>query len=298
MDIAYMREFLTLVKCANFTRAAEELYISQPTLTRHVNSLEHELGAALLVRKGHAFELTQAGNIAVNAFENMLDEYGSFVEDIEQVAQSAASDLTVGMLYYGVSAYYGYPLLQEFALRHPHVHVSTICSQSGQIYRNIRRGLVDVALTITEMDVDDELERALVDRIPLYAFMQTDHPLAMREKLSLEELAEQTIVINRYSRGARNNVEALFAKHGIELNHIEYAEHIDDVLMRMERTGGLFIGSMLMTAIPQQHHAFVPIDADDFGLDIALVWRAENDSEMISNLVETSKHIRKPTMHL
>ena len=293
-----MREFLTLAKCANFTRAAEELYISQPTLTRHVNSLEHELGAALLVRKGHAFELTQAGNIAVKAFESLLDEYGSFIEDVEQVAQSEASDLSFGMLYYGTSAYYGYPLLQEFALRYPHVHVSTICSQSGQIYRNIRRGVVDIALTITEMGADDELERALVDRIPLFAFMQTDHPLAKREKLSLEELAEQTIVINRYSHGVRNNVEALFAKHGIALQHVEYTEHIDDVLMCIKRTGGLFIGSMLMTAIPQQHHAFVPIDADDFCLDIALVWRSDTRNENISKLIETAQHIRKPTMHL
>jgi DNA-binding transcriptional LysR family regulator len=296
MDTMHMREFLTLVKQGSFTKAAETLYISQPTLTRHMNALEHELGCLLIERDSRSFELTAYGKLVVDAFRRILSEYQNLVYDIEQASDHAGSDLIIGMLYYGVSAYYGYPLLQEFSLRNPHVHISTLASQSGQVYRNVKRGVIDVALTITDETVNDELERWPIARIPLYAFMQTDHPLASRDCLSLEELAEQPIVVNRYSKDMATNVEKLFSAHGIQLTHIVACNHIDELLMTIAASEGIFIGSMLLTAIPQQHHVFIPIEAEDFQIEIALVWRGGNPNPAISKLVEASRHIRLPQM--
>ena len=58
MDISHMREVLVLAEHLNFTTAAAELYISQPTLTRHVNAVEEELGAKLFKRTNHAVDVS------------------------------------------------------------------------------------------------------------------------------------------------------------------------------------------------------------------------------------------------
>lgn len=291
-----MREFLTLVKCGSFTEAAAELYISQPTLTRHVNALEDELGCPLLVRTGHSVVLTPGGKLAMKAFEKVLGTYRDLLSDIERVAAEDSPDLTLGMLYYGTSAYYGYPLLEEFSKRYPEVRVSTIPSQSGQIYSQLRRGLIDVAVTVSDSAIEDEFERHVFATIPLYAFVATDNPLARRRSVTLEELAELPVILNHYSDSLRNNVETLFFRHGVELEHKVYLQHIDDLLITIARTGGVFVGSMLLTAIPQQHHAFVPIEADDFTIDVALVWPQGTRSELIDGLIEASERIRKPHM--
>lgn len=265
-----------------------------------MSALEEEIGCPLLVRGRRTVTLTPAGKLAERAFEKMLGEYRDLLSDIDRVTAFDGADLTVGMLYYGTSAYYGYPLIQEFTRRNPHVHVSTVPSQSGQIYKQLRRGLIDVAVTITDSAVEDEFRRHVIHSIPLYAFVATDNPLARRRSVTPEELAEMPVIINRYSTSMRNNVETLFLRHGLELKHEICINHIDDLLLTIARTGGVFVGSMLLTAIPQQHHAFVPIEADDFKIDVAIVYLKEGDDEKknaaIRKFVEASEHIRKPHM--
>ena len=77
---------------------------------------------------------------------------------------------------------------------------------------------------------------------------------------------------------------------------IVYLDHIDTLLPTLARTGGIFIGSMLLTAIPQQHHAFVPISSDDFTIDVALVYLKDNANPNIGRLAECIPDIRKPIM--
>ena len=180
MDVSHMREVLTLAEHLNFTTAAAELYVSQPTLTRHIGAIEDELGVKLFKRTNHVVELTRAGVVAVKAFEKITASYDALLNDVALVNEADASDLMLGMVYYGTTAYYGYPLLEVFSKHHPDVRVSTITAQTTQIYKHLHKGTIDVGLTITSSDYGDGVERATVATIPLYAFMQTNHPLANR----------------------------------------------------------------------------------------------------------------------
>ena len=123
--------------------------------------------------------------------------------------------LNNGMVYYGTTAYYGYPLLEAFSKHHPDVRVSTITAQTTQIYKHLHKGTIDVGLTITSSDYGDEVERATVATIPLYAFMQTDHPLANRTSISLEDLAKQKLVLNSIPVDRPHHILQLFERHGI-----------------------------------------------------------------------------------
>ncbi|MBO4352692.1 MAG: LysR family transcriptional regulator [Eggerthellaceae bacterium] len=296
MDVSHMREVLVLAEHLNFTTAAAELFVSQPTLTRHVNAMESELGVKLFKRTNHVVELTRAGTVAVKAFEKIVGGYDALLADVALVEDDEANDLRLGMVYYGTTAYYGYPLLEVFTERFPDVRVSTITAQTTQIYKHLHKGVIDIGLTITSSDYGDDVERVVVDTIPLYAFMQTDHPLARRESIGLEELARQKLVLNSIPVDRPHHILQLFERHGLMPTDIVYLDHIDTLLPTLSRTGGIFIGSMLLTAIPQQHHEFVAIEADDFAIDVALVHLKDNDNPNIARLVECIPDIRKPTM--
>ena len=296
MDVSHMREVLTLAEHLNFTTAAAELFISQPTLTRHIGSIEDELGVKLFKRTNHVVELTRAGAVAIKAFEKIVANYDALLGDVALVDETEAGDLQLGMVYYGTTAYYGYPLLEAFSKRYPDVRVSTITSQTTQIYKHLHKGTIDAGLTITSSSYGTEVERAIVDTIPLYAFMETGHPLAKRTSIGLEELARQKLVLNSIPVDKPHHILQLFERHGITPTDVVFLDHIDTLLPTLARTGGIFVGSMLLTAIPQQHHEFVAIDADDFTIDVALVYLKDNQNPNIARLIECIPEIRKPIM--
>lgn len=291
-----MREVLALAEHLNFTTAAAELYVSQPTLTRHVSAVEEALGVQLFRRTNHVVELTRAGAVAVKAFGKIVAGYDTLLADVAAVGADEESDLRLGMVYYGTTAYYGYPLLEAFAKRCPNVRVSTISAQTTQVYKHLHHGAIDAALTITSADYGNDVERTIVDTIPLYAFMQTDHPLAQRASVGVEELAAQKLVLNSIPVDRPHHILQLFERHGLTPRDIVYLNHIDELLPTLARTGGIFVGSMLLTAIPQQHHEFVQIDADDFTIDVALVHLKDNQNPNVARLAACIPAIRKPAM--
>ena len=75
MKLSLMREFVRLAETQNFTRAAEDLYIAQPVLSRHMAQLEDELRVKLMNRTRNSFELTPAGKVAQQEFQKILDSY-------------------------------------------------------------------------------------------------------------------------------------------------------------------------------------------------------------------------------
>ena len=296
MDVTHMHEVLVLAEHLNYTTAAAQLFVSQPTLTRHVNAVEEELGAKLFIRTNHMVELTQAGRVTVKAFQKVVETYDALLADVISIEEGEEGDLRLGMVYYGTTAYYGYPLLEAFAKRHPNVRISTTTGQTTHLYKMLHRGVIDVALTITSENYGGDVERQVVDTIPLYAFMQTDHPLAARQSVGLDELARETLVLNTIPVGRPHHILQLFERHGVSPRHVVYLDHIDTLLPTIARTGGIFIGSMLLTAIPQQHHEFVAIDADDFVIDVALVYLKDNGNRNIARLAACIPDIRKPIM--
>ena len=165
MDVSHMREVLVLAEHLNFTTAAAELYMSQPTLTRHVSAVEEALGVKLFKRTNHVVELTRAGTVAVRAFAKIADAYETLLADVASVAEDDTSDLRLGMVYYGTTAYYGYPLLEALAKQYPNVRVSTISAQTTQVYKHLHHGTIDVALVYLKGNENPNIER-LAECIP------------------------------------------------------------------------------------------------------------------------------------
>lgn len=75
MKIEYLRELIVLAKHKNYTRAAEELYLTQPALSKHIDLMEKELGTRLVRRNTHQVELTEDGQEAVKAFQKIIRLY-------------------------------------------------------------------------------------------------------------------------------------------------------------------------------------------------------------------------------
>jgi DNA-binding transcriptional LysR family regulator len=296
MNINYMREFVVLAQDLSYTYAAKKLYLSQPALTRHIATMEEELGVKLLTRTKHSVELTPAGEDAQKVFIEVLRRYDEFTDSL-LIDGDRTVDLHLGLVYYGVSIHYGFPLLKAVHQHYPEMHISTISSQSSRVISRLHDGSIDAAVTISSRFFDDAAYgNVVIDNIPMFAVMQLSHPLARRNSFSLEELVKLPLIINRMSNNIRSNVELLLSYHNLIIDHPIYLEHIDMLLLTLEETGGIFIGSKLLASIPQNNLAFIPIDADDFRLDISVRYRIDSENPNIQKLLSCIPDIKLPEL--
>lgn len=153
----YYRIFYYVAKYKNFTRAANVLLTSQPSITRSIQNLEHELGCQLFIRNKHGVELTHEG---VLLYEYVSVGCEQFTKGEEIITGSLS--LQAGILYIGANetAIHGYLLsvLDEFHQLYPHVRVKITNTSTTEAIEELKSGMIDLAIGTTPTQVEKPLK--------------------------------------------------------------------------------------------------------------------------------------------
>lgn len=142
-----LRVFYTVAKRLSFTKAAEELFISQPAVTKHIHELEQQLGVKVFERIGNRIKLTVAGQIMLKHAETIFTTYRNLEYDINQLKSSQGGLLPIGAST-TIAQYFIPPLLAKFHQRYADVEISLIMGNTEQIEqalleKNIELGIIE-----------------------------------------------------------------------------------------------------------------------------------------------------------
>jgi len=209
-----LQVFYTVAKRLSYSRAAEELYISQPAVSRHVHALEKDLGAKLLGQSGNRVYLTDAGRIVF--------DYAQRVFALTEEAKRALLELEGlerGYLRLGASSTPGVyllpPLVTLFRARYPGVEVSLTIGNSQDIEERVVRNELDLGFVgarfLAQLQVQPYLRDELVLIVPV------GHPLAGREVVRPEEIERESLILRESGSGTRRVVEEGLAQAGLRL---------------------------------------------------------------------------------
>jgi DNA-binding transcriptional LysR family regulator len=193
-DLRRLRYFLAVARERNFTRAAAQLHVAQPALSRQVRLLEQELGVELLHRTTHDVELTQAG-------EFLLERGAALLAGADELSRSVRSfgsgDRGAVVVAYGASASYDTAprLLQALAERHPDIAVTTTVATSAEIAAGVRDGTFDLGLVRCPTDLTGLAART-VRRESQGVLCRRDHRLASGPTASITDLAGETLLLH------------------------------------------------------------------------------------------------------
>lgn len=132
MDDFRLKVFITAARTLSFTRAAEQLCISQPAVSKHVAELEARYGLQLFTRRGSRLELTDAGRTLLDAAERLADDYRRLEYEMSLCTGQTEGELRLGAST-TIAQYLLPPLLARFAARFPQVRVSLLSGNSGQV---------------------------------------------------------------------------------------------------------------------------------------------------------------------
>ena len=218
VNINEYREFLELARCLNFTKAAAALHVTQPALSKHVAALEKEFGAALFMRDRRNVALTDAGRIMVACATAMVEAYDGAVEQLAELAakQPVRAD---GVLFDGTIS--GIISLASMLLSREGLPTLAVQHHEGQsALELLANRAIDLAITGVDSETAAQhgfARRPLVEA-PFAAIIDSDHPLAGRSSLRMEELRDETFVrfIDEYATAAWKNIETACRNHGFE----------------------------------------------------------------------------------
>jgi len=212
-DLRLIRYFVAVAREGNVTRAAELLHISQPSLSAAVKQLEQQLGVALLERSGRRIALTAAGELLLRRGQELLEHAGAVADEVSQRGSATAGRLRLGLTptaRYGV----GPELLAACARDAPAVMIYTTEDTTGALLRDVAQGRLDLAVTFCAPEPPPGIVLTLLREESALVHMPSDHRLAARRELTLEDLADESILVSagRDSSGFTGRVLSAFSE--------------------------------------------------------------------------------------
>lgn len=210
-----LRTFKAVADRLSFSAAAEELHLTQPSVSYQVKELEAELGMDLLDRLGKRVQLTEAGKLLYGYARrtlSLLDEAGLALEELRGIARGTlkvGASITVG-IYVIPSA------LGAFKRLHPGLTISLEIANRGQVQDQVLRSELDLAV------VGPPLKSPDLSSIPfmedeLVVVAPPNHPLAGRGRISLRDLRDEPFIMREAGSGTRWAVEKAVRRAGVRL---------------------------------------------------------------------------------
>ncbi|REH82593.1 LysR family transcriptional regulator [Staphylococcus felis] len=193
MDIKQMTYFVEIVKQGGMTRAAEALYIAQPTISKAIKELEHELGNALFDRSKRQLTLTDVGEVFYEKSLEILNLYGNLPNEISSVLGVEQGHITIGLSAIMDMERFS-RVLGTFHQKYPSVTFNLIENGGKTIETQIRKG--DINIGVTSLPVDN----MQFDSFPLYSekfqvVAHSSHPLAQQQTVEISALKDEDFIL-------------------------------------------------------------------------------------------------------
>lgn len=232
MNLRQIDYVLAVAEEQNFTRAAARCHTVQSALSHQIARLEQEFGTRLFERSSRQVALSPAGRTFVSHARLVQEAAQRLRDEMMAASGEIRGSLTIGTISTLTVA--SLPqLLASYHQQHPQVDIRLHVGMSDKMLQELREQTTDVAfLGLWPGEPVEGVEAQLLSQEPLVALLHPQHPLASQSQLSLQQLAQQTLVDYQAGTGPRQQTDAAFLAAGIErrvafeVNHAELLESI------------------------------------------------------------------------
>ncbi len=249
MELRHIRYLLAVADHANFTRAAESLHISQPTLSQQIKQLERTLGVILLDRSGRTVRLTDAGEAYAQHARLALRDLDAGERAVHDVQDLSRGHLRIAMTPTFTTYFIG-PLVHRFRTAHPGITLAVRESTQERIEADLLADRLDLGIAFSGAHPVGIDHRALFTET-LRLVVGSDHPLATRRgSLPVRQLSREALGLLSPDFATRQDIDAYFAGLGVT-PHIAVEANSISALLEFVRRGSL--ATVLPDAIAHEH---------------------------------------------
>ena len=269
MTLTQLQYAVTIAKTKSMNQAANELFVSQPALSGAMKELEEELGTQLFIRNNRGIVITTEGEEFLSYARQMV-ELGNLVEERFVNKSITKKKFSVSMQHYTFAVEAFIELAKKFSIGEYELAVHE--TKTHEVIENVKNYRSEIGVlyinSFNEKAIRKILEEAELEFIPLFdcgicVYLSSSHPLADREKITMEELAEYPCL--SFEQGDRNSF--YFAEE--VLSTLEYKQIIkaDDRATMLNLMTGLngytLCSGIICENLNGSFHVSVPLDTED-----------------------------------
>ncbi|SFU30858.1 DNA-binding transcriptional regulator, LysR family [Pustulibacterium marinum] len=214
-----LKVFYTVAKHLNFTRAARELFITQPAVTKHIKEIENHFNTKLFHRNGTYISLTASGEILLKYAEEIFDTYRKLEIDIHAQQNKHAGTLRLGAST--TIANYVLPLvLPDFQREYPDINLQLHIGNTEQIEKSLQNKEIDLGITEGFSKAAGlQYQEFLKDEIVL--IVNTANPLGEKAIISLEELQQLPLLIREPGSGTLEVIAHALVEKSMKISQLK-----------------------------------------------------------------------------
>ncbi len=227
-NLEYYKVFYYVAKCGNITAAANELFLTQPSITKAIKNLEQQLGCTLFVRTKRGVLLTPEGKTLWRKIEPACRLIISAEKELEDIKSVNGGKLSIASTEMSFKTYV-LPALESFLKDHPDIKIKFVNALNEQIIDMLKKGMVDLAILHEPFELDEEMDTIKIDTIEEYMVAGPRYAYLSEETRDISELKDFSFISMPEGSSTKNYLKDYFFRHNmnfepdIELTTIELA---------------------------------------------------------------------------
>lgn len=231
MDIEALKAFMAVAGQGSFSLAAEQLFLTQPAVSKRIAALEMELGAPLFDRVGRRIILTEAGRTLLPKARHILDEIAESRRMIANLSQHVSGPLRLATSHH-IGLHRLPPVLRDYTRRYPLVELDIQFMDSEAGCQAVATSDIELGVVTLPNAPADNLTQTPIWRDHLQAAVAADHSLAVNPNtVSLQQLADIPAILPEPGTFTRRIIERPFLEQGLKLNISLETNYLETIRM-------------------------------------------------------------------
>lgn len=256
-----LKVFEAVARHLSYSRAAEELHLTQPAVSIQIKALEGHVGLALLEQLGKKVYLTPGGTEMIHFSRAIIQQFQEAEEALAQFKGISGGKLNVAVISAG--DYFFPRLLVEFARRHQGVKLNLTVHNREELLGQLAANLTDLAVMVRPPKKMDTINESFAPH-PYVIVAAPDHPLVAKRKIPLSVLKHQPFVVREKGSDTWNSMEDGFGKHLKDLNIVMEIKSTETIKQAVIAGMGIGFLSAHTISLELQAGSLAMLDVEDF----------------------------------
>ena len=263
-----LKVFRSVALNLSFTKASQELFISQPAISRHIQELESEFQTSLFNRMGSKISLTKAGQLLLDRSEDILNDYQRLDYEMNSLRQKYGGELRIGAST-TISQYVLPPVLAEFIKAFPAVSVSLINGNSREIEAALQAGKIDLGL-VEGIIRQPQLKYSTFLKDELVPIVHAHNSLASEDEISIERFSQVPLALRESGSGTLDVFVKELERHHLKLSSMNvmiYLGSTESIKLFLEHSDCMGVVSIRSISSELYSGKFKVVDIDGLKME-------------------------------
>ncbi len=219
-----LKVFRSVAQNLSFTKASQELYISQPAISKHIQELEAEYHVRLFDRLGNRISLTHAGQLLLDHCQRIFRDYQHLDFDMNALRKKYSGEIRIGAST-TISQYVMPEILADFVKQYPQISISVLSGNSRDVEAALQAGKIDIGM-VEGIIRQPQLKYSAFMSDELVAIVSADNVLAQKDEITISELQTTPLVLREHGSGTLDVVEHSLQNKGLSLSDMKIVMYL------------------------------------------------------------------------